>query len=270
MRARSGAMVVGVMMLVANSSAHALELLVNGSLDLTVPYNPDPLDLTSLAPQPANWTVVGSRTLGGAFTDVLSSESFAGPGPTPETTEGTGLSYFTGMGCNGPDCGGFFKPFRGSLVTGDLATGHLRQTIIATPGTHYELTAWAGAESQYSGRILGSPTRTELAIAFLGAGFVLLESAAVDLEALGLGDPNGEPYGYKQFSVSGIAPAGTLFARARFSMIDAYANPAGGGQALVVDDFSMRSIPEPATVVTLGIMALGIAGGLAFSRRACS
>jgi hypothetical protein len=41
--------------------------------------------------------------------------------------------------------------------------------------------------------------------------------------------------------VMATAPAGTVSVRARASMIGAMANPAGGGQAFVVDDFTLAS-----------------------------
>jgi hypothetical protein len=47
-------------------------------------------------------------------------------------------------------------------------------------------------------------------------------------------------------------------------MILAQSNPAGGGQAFVVDDFSLTSVPEPAT---LGVMGLGLMGLAALRRR---
>jgi hypothetical protein len=69
--------------------------------------------------------------------------------------------------------------------------------------------------------------------------------------------PNGEPFNYKQYTVGGTAPAGTVAVRVRASMIGATNNPAGGGQAFVVDDFTL--VPEPTT----GLLALvGVIGAL--------
>jgi hypothetical protein len=51
-------------------------------------------------------------------------------------------------------------------------------------------------------------------------------------------------------------------------MINAMANPNGGGQAFVVDDFSLTSdgvpAPEPATAALVGLALAGLAG---FHRR---
>jgi hypothetical protein len=253
-------LLAGLAVCVASSNASAQELLLNPSMDLTVPYIPNPANPNNLAPQPASWTVVGTKTNTGAFTDVLASEGWAGPAPTPVTTNGTGNAYNTGTGCGDGqlDCGVFFKPFTGDSTTGDLATGHLRQSALATVGQAYEFSVWARAEANYSGFIDGSPTKTEMAIDFLGPGFVLISSSALDLEAAGLGNT------YTEYAVSGTAPAGSLFVRPRISMIDAYANPAGGGQAFLVDDASLRAIPEPSSLIMAG---LSLVGTLALRRR---
>jgi hypothetical protein len=47
-------------------------------------------------------------------------------------------------------------------------------------------------------------------------------------------------------------------------MIGAMGNPAGGGQAYVVDDFVLTAVPEPAT---LGLLSLGFVGLTAMRRR---
>jgi hypothetical protein len=246
--------------IVAGQNVVAQELLLNPSMDLTVPYAPIPANPAVVAPQPASWTVVGTRTISGAFTDVLASEPWAGPAPTPVTTDGTGDAYTIGTGCGGLDCGGFFRPFAGNLATGDLATGHLRQSVLGAAGQDYQFSVWAGAESNYSGLIPGTQTRTEIAIDFLGPAFTLISSSVLDLQAAGLGAPNGQAFNYARFSVAGTAPAGTLFVRPRISMLDAYANPAGGGQAFVVDDASLIAVPEPSSLLMAGLSLLGCLG----------
>ena len=54
--------------------------------------------------------------------------------------------------------------------------------------------------------------------------------------------------------------------RARVSLIDGIPNPAGGGQAFVVDDFNLDTtqVPEPATG---GLMGLAVAYLAARRRR---
>jgi hypothetical protein len=221
----------------------SMGMLVNGNVDVTTPTEVVP---GFFLPQPSVWINDGSRTNTGAFLDGLSSEPWAGPAPTPVTTD---------------DFGVFFKPFTGNLAQGNLTTVHFRQDVAADAGGRYELSAWVGAEANYSGLIAGTNTRTVLAMDFLGAGGAVLSSAELDLVAAGLGTVNGAPFNYKNYSVAGVAPAGTEMLRARLSMIDAYGNPAGGAQALVADDF--RLVPEPASLALLGGVAV-----LALRRRA--
>ena len=177
------------------------------------------------------------------------------------TTNGTGNAYGA-TGCGGTDCGVFFKAFGGNATTGDYMTGRLSQLILynAADGDKFHLTGWAGAEANFSGLIPGTVTKAEIAVDFLGPGQALISSASLDLVSAGLGTPNGEAFNYQKFSVAGFAPAGTLFVRPRISLIDGYSNPAGGGQAFVVDDFSLQQVPEPATLAMAGVSLIGALG----------
>lgn len=232
--------------LVACGTSIANAQLINGNLDVT--YQQEIVPLFFL-PKPASWINEGSRTVTGPYEDEMSSEPWSGPAPTPVTTDGIGAD----------DWGVFFKPFSGNLTTGDLATGRLYQDVSATPGLNYQLTGWAGAEANYSGLIPLSVTKSEFRLTFFDAGSIQLGGAALDLVAAGLGVANGEPFNYKQFSLSAIAPAGTATVRAEVAMIDAYGNPAGGGQAFVVDDFVL-SVPEPTTIALFGLGLVGLFG----------
>jgi hypothetical protein len=232
-------------------------LLTNGNLDRTHAVEIVP---GFFLPKPDGWENVGIRTIGGPYEDEMSSEPWAGPAPTPVTTDGN-LNPPPPDGCGGPDCAVFFKPFSGGGANG-LATGHLYQDVPGTPGLNYVLTGWAGAEAN---ALMGG---AEFALDFLDGSSSLIGSAAIDLIAAGLFTPNGEPFSYKEFLVAGVAPVGTVTVRARASMINAMANPNGGGQAFVVDDFSLTSdgvpAPEPATAALVGLALAGLAG---FHRR---
>lgn len=222
-------------------------LLVNGNLDVTYQQEIVP---SFFLPKPASWINEGSRTTSGPYEDEMSSEPWSGPAPTPVTTDGI----------NSDDWGVFFKPFTGNFGTGDLATGRLYQDVAATPGLTYQLTGWAGAESGYSGLIPSTVTKSEFRLTFFDAGSTPIGSFFLDLAGAGLGIANGQPFNYKQYTLSGLAPAGTATVRAEVAMIDAYNN--SGGQAFVVDDFVL-AVPEPTTFALFG---LGIAG-LAIMRR---
>lgn len=243
--------------LAGGMTSASMGMLTNGNLDQGYAQEIVP---GFFLPKPRHWINEGSRTITGAYEDEMSLEPWAGPAPTPVTTDGD-AAFPDGIGI-GNDGGVFFKPFTGNSTNG-AATGHLYQDVAATAGVAYVLSAWAGAEANYSGLIPGTTTRTVLAMDFLGAGGAIISSAELDLVAAGLGVPNGLSFNYKNFSVSAIAPAGTASLRARMSMIDAFANPAGGGQALVVDDFTLGVVPEPTTLAVLGGVAV-----LALRRRA--
>ena len=181
----------------------------------------------------------------------MSSEPWAGPAPTPVTTDGN-LNPPAPEGCGGPDCGVFFKPFSGGGANG-AATGHLYQDNPGTPGMKYILTGWAGAEAN------ALMQDAQFAIEFLNGGGGMIGGSTLSLLPT-LFTPNGESFNYKKYTLSAIAPAGTAIVRARASMIGAMSNPAGGGQAFVVDDFTLDCVPEPASVA-LGLIALlGLVG----------
>lgn len=232
-------------------------LLFNGNLDQTYPQlivdHPDPgPPFDFFLPKPLGWVNEGSRVLTGPYEDELSSEPWAGPAPTPVTTDGSG---FPGPdGCNGLDCAVFFKGFSGNVDNGP-ATGHLYQDNPATPGLKYILTGWAGAETNFLA------AGAEIALEFLDAGNSLIPLSGQVVNLLPtLYVDNGEAFDYKQYMAMGIAPANAASVRARVSMIGGTPNPLGGGQAFVVDDFRLIAVPEPASVALVLIGLVGMAG----------
>lgn len=245
-------LVMGVAVLWAGSLAEAEELF-NGNLDQTYAQEIVP---GFFAPKPLGWQNVGTRAITGPYEDEMSSEPWAGPAPTPVTADGSLDPY--PQSCGGMDCAAFFKAFSGSASNGP-ATGHLYQDVPATTGRTYTMTAWAGGEANVMAE------RFEFALEFLDAGNSILSASALDLAVAGLLVPNGQPFNYKQYTLTGVAPVGTVSARVRASFINGTANPAGGGQAFVVDDFSLTSIPEPASAMAL--LGLGTLWATRRSRR---
>lgn len=229
-------------------NSHAV-LLSNGNLDQT--YQQEIVGGFFL-PKPLNWINQGTRAITGPYEDEMSSESWAGPAPTPVTTDGN-----PGGAAPGGDAAVFFKAFSGNAANG-AATGHLYQDNPANPGWSYTLVGWAGAEANYLA------SETVFALEFLDSGGSVISSFETDLVAAGLFAPNGQPFNYKQYGVTGTAPANTVTVRSRISMIGGLANPAGGGQAFVVDDFELTGVPEPSGAM-LGLM--GLAGLLCFRSR---
>ena len=252
---------VAVLALVAGATSVANAVVViggpggstnNGNLDLTYAQEINPPAPGFFLPKPLGWVNEGSRSITGPYEDEMSSEPWAGPAPTPVTTDGSANPPHP-EGCGGDDCAVFFKPFSGNATEG-LATGHLYQDNPGTPGMKYILTGWAGAEAN---ALMGA---AEFAIDFLDGGNSPIGGASIDLLAAGLLTPNGEPFNYKQYMVMAVAPAGTATVRARASMIDAMSNPAGGGQAFVIDDFSLICVPEPATLALVGLGLVSMIG----------
>jgi hypothetical protein len=221
----------------------------NGNLDLTYAQEIVP---GFFLPKPQVWQNIGTRAISGPYEDEMSSEPWAGPAPTPVTTDGN-LNPPAPEGCNGPDCAVFFKPFSGNATDG-AATGHLQQDNPATPGLLYHMRGWAGAEAN------ALMQDAQFAIEFLNGSTAIIGGTTLSLLPT-LFTPNGQPFNYKLYELTSVAPAGTATVRARASMIGATGNPAGGGQAFVIDDFSLTSnIPEPATVTLVLIGMLGFFG----------
>lgn len=241
----------GAVLTFASGSTQASNLLSNGNLDRVSNVEIAP---GFFLPKPDVWANLGFRSTTGPYEDEMSSEPWAGPAPTPVTADGFSNPPAEGHHLDG-DWAVFFKPFSGT--TTNLATGHLQQDVPGTAGDTYTLTGWAGCEPNFIGGAV-------FAVEFLNGGGTVIGGSVLDLAAVaspnGLFDPNGHPFNYKQYTVSGTAPAGTVSVRARASMIDAFANPAGGGQAYVIDDFVLT--PEPTAL--LGMVLLGAA---AFARR---
>lgn len=230
------------------SVATAQNLLSNGNLDVTYQQEIVP---GFFLPKPNLWVNEGSRTITGAYEDEMSSEPWAGPSPTPVTTDGFNVT--TGVDTD-DDWAIFWKPFSGNTATDGLATGHLYQDVAGSAGQVYTLTGWAGAEAN------ALMEDAVFAIEFRDATGGLLSTSSLSLMSQLFVD-NGLAFDYKLYSVSGTAPTGTAFVRSRVSMINAQGNPLGGGQAFVTDDFTLTVVPEPATMMVLG------AGALALMRR---
>jgi hypothetical protein len=218
----------------------------NGNLDITHATEIVP---GFFLPTPNIWTHSATRTISGPTGDGISSEPWAGPAPTPVTTDGN-LNPPPPDGYGGPDGGVFFKPFVGNATDGPV-TIHLFQDVPGTAGKTYRMKGWAGAEAN----VLGTPV---FALEFLNGSSNFIGGSQLDLTVAGLFVPNGQPFNYKEYTLEATAPAGTAFVRVRSSLLNGISNPAGGGQAFVVDDLSL-AVPEPATAAVALTGALLVA-----------
>jgi hypothetical protein len=164
----------------------------NGNLDLTYPQEIVP---GFFLPKPQVWQNIGTRTIGGPYEDEMSSEPWAGPAPTPVTTDGN-LNPPHPEGCGGPDCAVFFKPFSGGGANGP-ATGHLLQDNPALPGRTYTLTGWAGAEAN------ALMADAVFAVEFLDSGGTEIPLSGAELSLLPtLYVDNGEAFYFNQYCFS--------------------------------------------------------------------
>jgi hypothetical protein len=226
-------MALGLVACVAGVGA-AQELLTAPGMNAVGPNGQ--LGATPNAP----WVVTATRGANLAYDDGAASEAFA-------DVDGGGFGLF-------------YKAFTGNPpwdpTAGDV-DAHIYQDVAGTPGLKYILTAWWGAEDNWSG-FATAGANAILALDFYN-GAALIGSAELDLEAAGLGDPANPGLNYEQFMVMANAPANTTTVRARGSLIDGvfFQDP---GQALVTDTWSLTAVPEPASAM-LGLLgALSLAG----------
>jgi hypothetical protein len=192
------------------------------------------------------WVVNAARGGVGGYNDGAASEAFA-------DVDGGGFGLF-------------YKAFTGNPPwdpTAGSVDADIYQDIPGTPGMKYILTGWWGSEPNWSGHVTPG-SNAEFALDYFDGGGGHIGSSILDLEpglAANLG--NGNPLNYAEFMVMGVAPAGTATVRARGSMIDGVFNQ-DPGQALVTDFWSLECIPEPASVMLVGLAVAGLAG---FRRR---
>lgn len=254
---------IGVLCVASSANGEVIigGALNNGYLDDAVAVqNTTGANPAAFIPQPAVWTYEGTTLIGGQWVDGVTVEGFAGVAPTPQTTGALGDPPRPDGCSNNPgtaDCGAFFKSFSGTTVRGPL-TVHLYQDHPATPGWKYTLTGWAGAGPAHLS------ASNELALEFLDAGGNLIPLSGDINPMAELFVDNGQPFDYKEYTVTATAPLNAAEVRARVSMIGGQSNPAGGDQAFVVDDITLTAVPEPSTLLLAAISLFGI---LALRRR---
>jgi hypothetical protein len=232
--------------------ANAVNLLINGALDLPAGGG---ATITG-------WSKDESKTLSGPTSDIITLEPWI---ETGVVTNGGGDL----------DLGGFVKAFQGNNTTGDRATLHLYQDVASLAGVQYSLSGYFNAGANYSG-VLAGATQTLLSIEFDNdaiydnggdgirtAGVDYISIATTDVKAAGLVAGTGPGNVGQLFSVAGTSPAGTLFARAKVSMVEGY-NTVNPDPSMFIDDFSLDAVPEPATAM---LALVGVFGTMGVIRR---
>jgi hypothetical protein len=151
----------------------------------------------------------------------------------------------------------WFQPYNGTFADAEVNFAHLEQLVPGQPGKQYTLTGWALFESHYAGgrdnlNFPGSdafppddgplsPTDSFFSLAYLDAASNVLGMDQVELKANGqLTDTQ-----WKQHTVVGVSPAGTVSVRVRASMINGVLNDGVNPQSFMVDDFALTAINAP-------------------------
>ena len=150
----------------------------------------------------------------------------------------------------------------------------LSQTVPATPGLTYELSAWSRFEANYPGAVVNlnepgtdnsdpmdgppSPTNTFLFMEFLdAANGILAGSVELDLRSVQLNDSV-----WRQHFLAAIAPPATVNVRVGGAMVDGVINSANP-QSAFLDDFSLV-VPEPSA---LALMLIATCASIMTRRR---
>jgi hypothetical protein len=247
-RKLSAAIVAGGLMapLAANAAPTQTNLVVNPGFEnvdlITTSYynSPQILDWTAPDPLPGPGFAYSHDLSGASVPDFANG------------TLGTGGSWYFTPG-NFALGSGSQHNSRANAITQDIdvSTG-ASASAIATGSASYELSAYF---STYDGQADRGFVRAE----FLGPLDVLLGSAEVSTPA---GDPLDD---WTQFSASGVIPLGTLTVRM-----------AGWGEVFVggggspdgyTDNVSFSIVPEPSSIVIVGLGLAGAGCGLIRRRK---
>jgi hypothetical protein len=188
--------------------------------------------------------------------------------------EGAFYGHRRYQGDGGNDIGRYwnmwFKPYVGTFteiagVKQEDNFAHLFQTVAGTAGKRYTMTGFAAAETHFAGGVTNlnwatgdpgspspdpnnftdgrlSPTDAFFTLEFLNASNVVLDFEQIELKEAGLVNnsvANWTNAVWTQFTVTGIAPAGTTQVRVKASLIDGVANIGADPQSLFVDAFSL-------------------------------
>jgi len=97
----------------------------------------------------------------------------------------------------------WLKSFEGEQAAGDdPADAFLYQDVVGNPGVEYSVSAMFKEEAFYSAEA------TRLGMQFYTGGFVFIGEASLDVAAKHPGDAE-----WYKYSISGVAPAGTVIVR---------------------------------------------------------
>lgn len=274
-------LVVFAVLAMSQSFASAQELLSNANLNATVQVG----DPNLYYPEFVDWDFV---------TDPCSFS----PCPISPYVPGAFYTQYSGYPAGFADRVGGGTGFIGTSFEGyypfeivGAVDIEIQQSVPGTVGQLYQFSGWAHFEGGYAGGVdfldilspnqrnqdaqaanpgvpVASLTDTIFALEFLdGVGTVLPNSIVYELHDDGGQQNDNELDGrtWIKHTLTAQAPAGTVSVRVRAGMIDGEFNVDAPHQSVFLDDFSLRAVPEPGSMI-LGLMGLAFLGGSRRSR----
>lgn len=267
---------LAALVVAAQSSTNAQELLVNGNLNATHQVG----DPALYWPEFVGWEMI---------TDPCSFS----PCPISPYVPGAFYTQYSGYPAEFADrlggghglIGTSFEGYYPFEIVGAVDI-EIAQTVSATPGQEYRFSGWAHFEGGYAGGVdfldllspnqrnqdaqavnpgvpVASLTKTLFTMEFLdGGGNVIPGSSVVyDLHDDGGQQNDNELDGrtWVNHKIYGVAPAGAASLRVRAGMIDGEFNIDAPHQSVFFDDFSLRAVPEPGSAA-LSLMGLALLG----------
>lgn len=273
--------VLAAVFVAGQNSTQSQELLSNANLNATVQVG----DPALYWPEFVDWTFV---------TDPCSYS----PCPISPYVPGAFYTQYSGYPAGFADrlgggtglVGTSFEGYYPFEIVGDVDI-EIRQTVPGTPGQEYRFSGWAHFEGGYAGGVefldllspnqrnqdaqaanpgvpIASLTDTIFALEFLdGVGTVLPNSIEYELHDDGgqVNDNQLDGRDWMKHTLTATAPAGTVSVRVRAGMVNGEFNIDAPNQSVFFDDFSLRAVPEPSSML-LSFMGLAFLGGYRRSR----
>ena len=270
-------LVLFVAFAMSQNVANAMELLLNGDLNLTF-QNP-PGSEALYYPEFVDWTITTDPC---SYSPCPILPYVPGGVYTPYAGYPAGFADRLGGG-NGL-IGAAFEGHYPFEITGPVDV-EISQAVAGVVGKTYTMSGWAHFEGGYAGGVefldIASPnqrnqdaqlinpgvpvaalTNTIFALDFLdNMGAVLPGSLEIELhdDAGQQNDNEFDGRTWIQHTLSAVAPAGTVSVRVRAGMIDGEFNVDMPHQNVFFDDFSLTCVPEPGSLI-LGLMGLAFLG----------